>query len=271
MDLKDIDVIVGNVGILAQNVSVNTIANLKPEYYLGFNQASLKPQGNKNISINMSYFMNVRNEPHINIIESLKTNSSGISPIRLEVAGLKYSGYMQAFNFSIEPNGLIRNNVSYVAYATPSGTFSSKRGVINYDENVHKVGHASTSFVTSSGTFLSVPTFGLEYSFTATYQPIYTMGNLEVSQVVLNKATEDISITRNEYVEVLFSGQNITNETLSNNTEKNIELKSIRFNWSDIDIVPITFNTKNAQIISTILTASENTPIRTKIDFQQNF
>ncbi|MEK6880177.1 MAG: hypothetical protein AABY22_11235, partial [Nanoarchaeota archaeon] len=184
---------------------------------------------------------------------------------------LKFSSYLQSFSINVQINDIARASVSFVCYLSGSGFLGNKRKTINYNKDTNTVVNGWSSFITSSGTFLNIPTYDFSYNFQANYSPVYIIGKLIPNQIMLLNGTEEISFTRDSNIEISFSGEKVSKHLIDQNTEKNILLHALRYDWDTDSPNPLSFDIRDFQINSREITIEENNFVRTKIGIQQSF
>lgn len=241
------DVIVNGSGLLADSASLNIDNSLIPIYVLGkkgiVNQS---PNGPLRSTFQFSYIPEVSNEPNYNCTQIINQllNDIYYSGVSLEIGGIIGTNcYLQSYSLKATPNNLIKVAASYISFTPTFGQIKNKTSGIIYDLT-NTLGHGWTTYVLSTGDFLSVPTYEFAYDFKANWEPIYTIGNPYPIQVKLLEGEEKITIVRDTSYNIDFSGNNACNQLFSCSTnDQSIDVMSVSL------LCQSNFSTGNATII----------------------
>jgi len=209
------DVAVNGSGVMATSANIQSQNYLDPAYILEMRGEMSKPAADsiRNV-LNIDYYVEVDNEPNIEIINSIKAfrqDDHVAKPFPVEVAGITGNFYLQSYSFAVEPNKVTHARASFICYdqLTGNGDLSTKKKGdegIDYNKS-NSLAHGWTTYVASSGTHIEVPTYKMDYGFNAEYKPIYTIGRKFPKQVQMIKANEEIKFMRDKYKHIVFSGE----------------------------------------------------------------
>jgi hypothetical protein len=203
------DVLINNSGVLASNASITSKNNIRPIQTIGRVGSSVNaPSGPIEHIIRMNYAVQLGHEPNYGIVTGLKvaTDTTGYSPTILEVNGVTGFGFLNQYNLTIEPNNVTTASAEYVSYFNLSGDFRDQVYSGNYGD-FDKVGHGWTTYLTQGQSYSESPVYSLSYSFRADWEPVYTLGRKEPSQVLYLGGEETLSIEKDDYTHIKFSGE----------------------------------------------------------------
>jgi hypothetical protein len=209
---KDVDVVINGSGILASNVSLSTNNTLSPINVLGYqNPINQTNDGPIKSTLSINYYLDTSFDANYNKIQSLKNYNNDIYHDNISFAGISGAFYLDTFEISAEENQMVRCNATYSCYNKLSGTLQQKTNTINYNAtNNSGLANAWTVFISNQSNYTTNPTYSFGYSFSNSWKPIYSLGNVFPTQIVFLGAIESFSFERNQYTGVLFSGQSAT-------------------------------------------------------------
>jgi hypothetical protein len=271
LSFHDCDVIVNGVGLVAETASISQENSLQPLYLLGQQGPAQYPNGPLKSSFELSYFLGLESDPNLALIQSLK--NGGGSSLPIELAGIRAICHLERFNLTAAPNEPVKATASYSCFYALSGAILPKRGTVDYKVGLDKTAHGWTTFVTSSGSFLSVPTYSLQYAIDLTWQPTYSFGRgagiKTPSQVDFLAGAERIDIVRDEFSFITFSGDDCR-QTVFGPVDNSIEILGISFLWG-LSTNNITFQLEGGRVISNRFEVSNGAYSRNSLSITRNF
>lgn len=215
ISFENCDVIINGSGILAQSASIDSSNSLIPVYTVGrkgiINQSPNGPITNK---FSFSYIPEISNEPSYNQAIFLKNmlNDLLYSGIRLNIGGIEGDNcYLENYSLKVSTNNITQANAGYVNYIPLNGGLSLQQSQIVYN-SMGTLGHGWSTFILSTGDFSILPSYELDYSLSLKWEPIYTIGQKYPVQVKLLEGEEKITIMRDVFYSVDFSGNDACNQ-----------------------------------------------------------
>ncbi len=249
------DVVVNGSGIMAQSVSVssrNSVEGLKALGRKGQFQYGARGPLETNISID--YYLEPGNEPNYARLTTWKTDTTNnhFLPIRLEIMGITGSGWIDKYTVKGVVNEPARASVSYVVYSEMVGVNTTGITGVYDQSQIEGIAHGwSTTLLpnTSRNTLYSE----FEYECALEWKPLFILGQKAPAQMQLVGATEEMSIIRNVYKNITFSGQpsheyyDITG----------IQMDGLAAYWGD-STTGINFNVSGVPVINSDFTLNTN-------------
>lgn len=269
LKFNNIDILLNGRGIVAENASISSNNTLQSIYTLGNNNSSLEPNAGIRNSFKIDYLLDTSYDVNFSLVAAAKIGNT-IGPIPLEIAGYSDSVYLQSVAFQAQPNQPIKVAASYYSFTPISGQMTPKRGTISYDVSVENLAHGWTTFLTSSGNYLSVPTYEFSYEATLEWEPTYIIGVKEPYLVQLLGGVEKLTFTRDTFSKILFSGEEATSSLLSSDFERQIGLTGLALSWNNT-ANSLAFGLKNAKVTTTQLTAQVDSQIYTNVTINSSF
>jgi hypothetical protein len=229
----NVDVILNNTGIMAESASVEQTNSLTPIFSIGRKGISAQaPSGPHKTTFQVNYYLELDNEPSYEVISTIKNliNETTLSGIQIEIAGVTgYNCFLDSYSFKAVANELIKASVSFSSYVPLSGKFNKKRSDVVYNKS-NSIAHGWSTYVVSTGTYESLPTYELAYNFIAAWEPIYVIGKKTPLEVKLLSANEKVSITKDKYAEVTFSGKSPFNDIIQSDlVDQEVDLMNLAF------------------------------------------
>ena len=268
IEFSDCDVIINGTGLVADSASISERNSIKPAYGIGHFRSVMLPDGPKTSEIQINYILNPLRETNLQIINDIKSNPPIINPVNIEIAGLRCSGYITSFSFSLSPSEKIVASVSYISYHDLVGQISKKRGTVFYDTNPISAGHGWSSVVNSGdGNFAK--TYNLSYDCSIDYQPFYSFGSTTPNQVLFIGGKESAKVTKEDFTSVNFSGQSGAYQVFSSSGES-ILLYNLNKEM-DADTPSLKIDLRSATVSTSRLSARVDDYIQTEISLEREF
>lgn len=267
-DFEDVDVIVNGQGLSADSASIATDNSLEAIYTLGNQSVNTFPAGSIKANLSISYFLNCESDPNLITIAQIKAGIPATSLV--EIGGYYATSYLQSFSLKAAPHDLVKCNASYICFVPLSGELLPKRGGIDYKLAYDKIGHGWTTYVTSTGSYLSVPTYDFDYSTQLSWSPVYFLNRKYPNRVNFLGGSERISLVRDEFFQVTFSGQNASTTVFNSNAENYIGFTGLASQWGEsANHIGLSF--ANAKVNSTIFDAKAGATNSVRIGIISNF
>jgi hypothetical protein len=276
IEFHECDVIVNGRGLVAETASISQENSLQSLYVIGRKGPMQYPNGPLKSSFDITYLVSLQNDPNLELINQLKAN--GGSPFVLEVAGIRGLCHLERFSLNSQPNEPTRATASYSCFYALSGAILPKRGTVEYAVGLDKTAHGWTTFITSSGSYLSVPTYGFQYSVDLTWQPTYSFGIISggttigvktPSQVDFIAAQEKVDIIRDEFALITFSGDDCR-QTIFSSADNSVEILGISFAWG-IPTNNVLFALDGGRVNSSRFEIANGSYSRANISIVRNF
>src|ERR1041384_3186981 len=120
LNFDNIDIAIGNSGVISTNASISTSNNIEGQYILGYSRPiGQVPNGPIKTTFNASYIPEISKDPifaSVNTIRNL-INESNYYGQKIEFAGLYNSNfYMDSYSLKVQPNNIVEASVSYSTY-----------------------------------------------------------------------------------------------------------------------------------------------------------
>lgn len=271
-----VDVSINDSGVLAQSASINVAAELSPVYSVGHKGIhSQSPNSARNYNANVSYYLEVDNEPNFAALENLKTFNSTteeVPPVYLNIGGVSGAFYLNSYQIQAAPNSPISVNAGYIGFTEISGNAKQKTGAVNYNlSSGSGIAYGFSAFITTTGTFSVPPKFGFSYSFSAEYKPIYKIGAEEPLYVKLMSANEQMSVISTGLYNPSFSGTDPIGLLFQQNGSTGIQLFGLKFHCFEDASESISINISGAKINSSNLGISMDNIITTETSFNKYY
>lgn len=269
-----VDVTVNESGVLAQSASIDSSAELTPIYSVGRKGISAQtPNGPRSYSADISYYVEVDNEPNFAAINNLKTFDSlteDAPPIYLNIGGISGAFYLSSYQIQAAPNSPIQASVSYVGFTQISGNARGKSGAVDYNlSSGSGIAYGFSAYITTTGTFSVPPKFGFGYSFAAEYKPIYRIGVEEPFSVKLMSANEQMNIVSTGLYMPDFSGSDPIAKLFEANGSTGIRIFGMKFLCNENDDQSLDINISGAKINSSKLGITLDNIITTETTFNK--
>lgn len=218
---NNIDFAIDRSGILADDVSLSSSNSLESIYSVGRRGiASISPNGPLTNRFRISFTPELDNNPVHSGVASLRNLLTGdnmyslhqaYSGHQIEFAGLTgYSCYIENYSLHLEPNQPAKANASFISFLPLSGTLLPRDGHIKYSDDllgVPIVPEGWSAFCTSSSAAALSRCYGMDYEFSAQFEPTYQFGKTIPQQVNFMGADEKITFVRDDFVKVYHSGR----------------------------------------------------------------
>ncbi len=276
-NFKDIDVTIGGSGILAESAQISSKNTLLGVYSVGSKGViSNSPNGPIKNTFSFSYFCEINNEPNYGLVNTIKSLINDVfihSGTTIAVAGITgYNCYLDSYSIRISPNSPIKANASFSSYIPTSGTVRIKESIspVQYNTN-NSIGYGWLTFVTDTGNFTSFPSYSFDYSWSASWEPIYSVGQINPVQVNINGGSENFNLLTEKFINIGFTGEPPYNNLINiNNNNFNIACASIGL-VSNAGYNTMTFNISGSQISSSNLSASVDNIVLSQTTFNKFF
>src|SRR4051812_26164528 len=229
MQFFDVDVVFNGKGLVADSAVISSENSLQTAYLLGAQFTNQVPAGPLKHSIAISYTLNAISDPNLAVLSSLK--NAVIAPLVFCVGGYSGVAFLESFSLRAQPNEPIRASVSYSCFEPLSGSFVAGAVSVSYDTLVDDLAHGWTTYVTSTGSYLSVPTYELEYDVNVEYAPVYTVGRKSPYVVNFVNETERVGLVRDEHYQIEFSGERTEVRLFDRNSESQILFTGLAILW----------------------------------------
>lgn len=269
INFTECDVIIGGAGIVATSASIEescSFLSVSPiGSIIGFETANSSPSSN----IRISYPLNLEKEVLLKEVLKIKSNPFDISPLKIEIAGLKCSGYITNIDLNIAPNQPVSVNASLVSYENLIGKIVKKKGTVNYDLNPLNFGHSWSSFIAYQNSGFE-STYEMNYSCSISYSPIYILGKKNPYQVMFDKGQEKFEMTKDKFLSVNFSGELESNSIFNTGQISGIVIYSMK-NRETKNGPHFSFNLLDTIIKNSSLQPSVGSYLTTSITAERQF
>lgn len=253
------DVVLNGSGIMAESAEIGVSPSLAPIYSLGrrgvWNQTPTAPI-TSNISIN--YYLESFFDHNKNTIDFIKTGDvTTYAPCSTIIIGnVTGSGYLDSFSFTAQPNSPIMANASYTCFHELIGDLQQKNNRYGYNKtNSSGLAHGYTLHVTSSGNSQIIPTYSLNYSFSADWKPMYKIGDKNPIQINYLGANERFVLNRDVYTGLnLISGVSMTGY-LNVTGDTNLDIISLNSVANTTNLSTMNFNLSGAKVSNNLISA----------------
>lgn len=256
---NNVGVFVDGSGLLAESASISQDINLTPIQVLNRKGAiSQNINGGPVSHFNISYLLELNNEPNIIQLSFLKTGWQNINPQIVSIAGITGNCYLESYNFSINPNQSVKSSASYISYNILSGYLQGNKTYTYNLENSTGLAYGQTSFLGINANYNSPPTYSFSYQFSANWQPIYAFSGVYPIQVNLLGGQETFQFEKDFYTGISPSGSNLTG--IGN--QDTINLYELAFNYAQQIVFPFTINLSGTKCNSFKMDVKSNDIIR---------
>lgn len=212
---NEIDLRVRESGILCDSLSLSSSSKVKAVRSVGFiGNVSFVPDGELENTLEMSYYMNLRGDPILSIVDDIKNSLSreNFEGDLIQVTNLSGSFFLNSFSFDIIPNEPIACDANFSSYDDLSGNIEP---VIKDSSFDYSIAHSWAMKLNKGSRYYDILKLG--YSFEAKSEPIYTVGSTKPIAVQRNLMKETFNIVIAEYTGVGYSGGFFHNEILDSN------------------------------------------------------
>lgn len=214
LQYNQINLSVNGQYILADNVSLNQSSPIRPIYNLNNNiPFNVVPTTISN-DISISYYMEPGNEPIYNILTGILFDSTIIPFTQINIGGIAVTGYLNSYSFSLSPNALIKVSSKFNVYHPLSSNLTGQlaNDQNNYDlTNASGLAHYWTTKFYSGITPITNSLLECNYGADIGLTPIFSIGNYQPAQIIINKITESLGVLTEQQQNILYSGQTIEN------------------------------------------------------------
>ena len=226
------DTIVNGTGILAKQASLSTTNSLTPIKSIGKRGAlTQSPERDLTATLQLSYFLETDNEPNYAIVEDIKVfflKDEIYSPKQVIIGGISGEFYLNAYSIRAVPNEAIMATASYLNFGGVSGAFSQKDPTIIYNKsNGDNIG--AFVIITDTGNFAINKSLSFEYDFSCVWKPINVIGQRKQVEVKLISAEEKISVERENFNNVSFSGDRASSSLFGSTESGTIKIHGFKF------------------------------------------
>lgn len=222
ISFEQCDVIVNGSGIMADSVLLGSESQMSPVQVLG----NLRPIGYTQIgnfqnNLQISYYLEPRNEPIYGIVQRLKslTGNNLDSSSIIAVGGITGNFYLESYTVSTTEHEPVKASASFISFSPLSGAIAEKTNAISYDAS-HCSGLAhfySTTLMLIRNDIRNPDSkvtsyYGtanlrsLSYSFKVNSLPIFTLGQSGPMRVQLMGAEESLEIQHEVYLPLDITG-----------------------------------------------------------------
>jgi hypothetical protein len=210
MDFQNCRVIVNNLNLMADRVSVRQSNSLSPSYSLGVSSnIGHKHEGPLTTLIDMDYYVEIHNEPNYAIITGLKSYQSSHLVVPLVINGYTCAGYINSYRLNISPNAPILASVTYTVFSGVGASIGSAPAFTGYNTTQGSgLAHYWTSQVIGNNTTGSLIEAG--YSFEANWEPKYKIGRKDPYLVNFLSASESVEVMSEYDIYPVLSGQSLS-------------------------------------------------------------
>jgi len=273
----NIDAVVNGTGILVEQATISSQNYLDPAYILEKRGELSQPVTDSiRHTLDLSYFVEVDNEPNLEIVNSLKQfreDDYQASPYVIEVGGVSGEYFLQDYRTNFVPNKITKASVTFVGFTPTSGYLQPKKtGVqkVNYNKS-SSFSNGWTTFASNSGNYFQLPTLDLQYNFRAAWNPIYTIGSKYPKQVQLLNASELAVFTREEFHHVTFSGQPVGEAMSQFSADKTFDALTVNYLCDSSNSEQLSFDISGSVIVRTSIQAQVGDVVRTKVAVNRNY
>ena len=226
------EVSIAGTGIMANQVSLSNSNSLTPIKVIGKRGVLTQTLANDiTYNLQISYYLETDNEPNFAIVQEIKdffSKDEIYTPKTVVVGGITGQYYLNKYSIKATPNNVLNATVEYLGFGGVSGNFIEKNNSVVYNKsNGEQLG--LYVFITSTGNFTANKSLSFDYSFSADWQPIYTIGQRQVKEVKLLSASEDITIERENYHNLTFSGDAAAGALFNSSENETIKIYGIKF------------------------------------------
>ena len=210
---NEIDLRIRESGVLCDSLSLDINSKIKEVRSVGFiGNVSFVVDGELETTLDMSYYMNLRSDPVLSIVDDVKNSVSreNFAGDLIQVTNLSGSFFLNSFSFNIEPNEPISCNANFSSYDDLSGQIEPIIRDTSFD---YSIAHGWAMKLNKGSKYYDILRLG--YSLESKSEPIYTVGNSKPIAVQRNLIKESFDIVIAEYTGVGYSGGFFHNEILN--------------------------------------------------------
>ena len=273
----NIDVAVNGTGVLVEQATLSSQNYLDPAYVLDKRGELSQPVTDSiRHELNLSYFVEVDNEPNLEIVDSLKKfreDDFDAKPFVIEIGGVSGEYYLQDYRTNFVPNSITKATVSFVGYTPTSGYLQAKKQgdqKINYNKS-SSFSNGWSTYVTNSGNYFELPTLDVQYNFRAAWNPVYSIGGKYPLQVQLMNASELTVFTREEFTHVTFSGEKIEDTMTQFSGDGTFDALTVNYICDNDDQKQLSFTMTGALVVRSSIQAQVGDVVRTKVAVNRNY
>jgi len=274
----NIDIAINGSGILADSASISQVNYLDPAYILEKRGEMSQPvKDSIRSTMDISYFVEVDNEPSMGIVNSIKqfrTDDHEAQPFVIELANISGSFYLEDYSMRVQPNATVRAQASFVSYHPLTGDIGVKRtgeNAIAYNKS-SSLAHGWTTFITNSGTAREVPIYEFTYQFRAQWNPLYTIGHTYPRQVQLLSAGEMIVLDKDNFRHISFSGEKVEEAFLADyGDDLNIDVVRLQLHCDEDATKKLEIGISGGTIVNSRLQTQIGEMARSKIGINRNY
>ena len=286
------NVAVNGSGVMADSASIRTSNSLQPIRSVGKKGIIYQaPNGPLTTTYNISYLIETNNEPNYNVVQALRSieNSFHNKGVVVEVGGISALCYLRSYSFSSSPNQPVKARVSYQSWKPTTGSLSENTiSPVSYNsQRSSGLAHGWTSYVTTSATALTNKSYGFNYDFNMSWEPVFSFGRIDPYDVRFINATETINLTKDTSYDVAFSGSSAAGALLSSGelvkegeikhvpADKTIKLQSVgvlcrsALEWPYFST--LSFDLADSTIVATNTTASLDDLVKTELTLKNYY
>lgn len=226
------DVVVNGTGILATQASLSTTNSLVPIKILG-KRGIITQSASKDLtsSLQISYYLETDNEPNFGLVQEIKDfflKDEIYTPKPIVIGGISGEYYLNSYTINAKPNEIVNATASYLNFGGVSGDFSQKNPAVIYNKsNGENIG--AFVFITSTGNYTGNKSLSFDYEFNCNWQPINIIGQRKQIEVKLISAEEKVSIERESFKNVTFSGDRAGSSLFNTNEDDSIKIYGFKF------------------------------------------
>lgn len=210
---RNCGILVNGTGLATESFSLSQNSTVNQFNPLGLNASHFNVVNNGiQNQVTINYLINTSQEPIYNNLSGIKNNYSG-TPLNLNIAGFTGLFYLTSYGFNLIPNKPIIANAEFINFTNITGNFTGNL-VRNITGNFNQraANGNSVSIIGTDGNKL--PLYDLSYSFKIDYLTYYKIGQKEPYSVIFNKASENISLTSDDYTGISFYGSDAVSNIL---------------------------------------------------------
>jgi hypothetical protein len=251
---NNIEVKIGNSGILADSASLETTNSLQTVYTIGARMFGQTPTGPIKSTLQISYFPEISNDQIFPMIGNFKREIPSIAATGMSVAGVEGSFYLDSLNIKATPNSPVKINASFTSYFPLTGYLQNKTPttIFNVSES-SGLAHGWDTYITLSD-HTTYPIYDFSYDFKANWEPEFVIGNLYPNQVHFMGGTENFNFVRDFYTDLSMSGNDIL--PFLNSVDKNVSIFEIANHNSTIYqnamLIPLSGKTRSSSIAANL-------------------
>lgn len=277
----DVAVKINNSGILAESAEIQSRNTLSPAYRfgvgaLGSSNVANAISGPIQNSVNINYITQANYNPAIDNIRRLKKFTVRIGSLAsdygelLDVGGISGEGFLSNYSLSVNQSSPVVSQANYVVFTDFSGRLANKTlpNQIYGVNNISGIAHGYTTFVTDPTNYTRGEIYDLTYTCEINWTPTYILGRKTPTEVFFMGAREQISLIRDVYTGIQFSGQSLTGYfNFSDATIDFYGLGYLNGSTSNSFQIPLSGMT----IVGTTVGISNDDWVKVKIDAERYF